>query len=183
MAEPCEAFEKVQGEYAASIQREIDSMENDLAMARQIAANLTHRIAMMRRVHDTVVDYKEDAVSEKPAKRERRKNRPKGGLQNGICNLLKDWMTSQELSVALEADHVHIHRLLKDLLANGKIERRKRIRAGERARFEHRLIQEGGLFEHASEDSVSVSGDQRDGGADRDPEGVSPAGDAVPSGS
>jgi hypothetical protein len=162
-------------------------MEEDLAMAKRIAANLTHRIAMMRRVRETIVDYSADATSEEPTKREGRRrsrpNRPKGFLQGRVVECLKDWMTVRELATAIDADYIQSHRYVKDLCGTGKAERRKRIKDGERITFEYRLCQKGGLLEQAGEDLVSVSGDQRDGGADRDPEGVPAVGDAVPSGS
>lgn len=187
MTEKCKTFEEVRGEQAASIQEELDSMESDLRLAKQIVFSLTHRIAMLRRVHEVIVSYNENAVSEKPIKQQsRRKNRParpRGSLQGRASEFLKDWMTVRELATAIDADYIQAHRYSKDLYERGKAERRKRIRDGERVTFEYRLIQEGGLFEQANEDLVSVSGDQRDGGADRDPEGVSPVGDAVPSGS
>jgi anti-sigma factor RsiW len=162
-------------------------MEEDLAMAKRIAANLTHLIAMMKRVREIVVDYSADAASEEPVKRERRRKnrpkRPKGFLQGRVVECLKDWMTTRELATAIDADYIRAHRYVKDLCGTGKAERRKRIRDGERITFEYRLCQEGGLFEQASEDIVPVSGDQRDGIADRDSESVPAAGDGVPSGS
>lgn len=154
MTEKYKTFEETRVEHAAALQEEINSMEADLELTKQIVFKLTHKIAMLRQVHEVIVGYQLDATSEEPVKRERRRRknrpaRPRGSLRGRVGEFLKDWMTVRELATAIDTDYVQAHRYAKDLCGTGKAERRKRIKDGEQITFEYRLCQEGGLFEQA----------------------------------